>query len=133
MHTVPSTNPFSLTEHVLFRAVLITFGWIPSFSHLLKARIRKRLMLGRRPVPVSFRRRLQMEEETLTLTDEVRLDGSVRVAALSVGSGFLVRYVPQSRYFQSQDLASVVGELSRDQLHVLNTTHQLVLERKVRF
>ncbi len=40
----------------------------------------------------------------MTLAHEISAQLGTRVKALSVGDEFFVRYVPQSRYFQSQEL-----------------------------
>ena len=129
---VPSHKVFSLTKNLAFRGVLLFTGWSPRLSHLLKGQIRKTLMLGQRPAPLTFRRRVRFEEERVLVQDEVRLEGDARVSSLSVGDEFFVRYVPQSRYFQSQELGVSGVTLDARQLAKLNETRQFVLERSVR-
>ena len=103
LNLVPTHKVFTPLKNLLFRAVLVLLGWNPRFSHWLKGTIRKTLMLGSRPVPVRFRRRFSPNGQAISLTDELRLEGDVHFTALSMGGEFFVRYVPQSRYFQSQE------------------------------
>lgn len=131
MHAVPSNKLFTPVKNLLFRFALVILGWHPSFSHSLKGRIRKALVLGRRPVPVRFRRRLKVEDEVITLIDDLYLDANVRFTALSTGDEFFVRYVPQSRYFQSQELSVSGRNLDLSEIDRLNSQRHLSLECKV--
>ena len=128
---VPSHKVFNLTKNLAFRGVLLLTGWSPRLSHLLKGQIRKTLMLGQRPAPLTFRRRVNFEGDIVTVEDEVRLEGDTKVDALAIGDEFFVRYVPQSRYFQSQELGVSGVTLTREQIATLNETRQFVLERAV--
>ena len=129
LQVVPSNKLFTPLKNLLFRAALVSLGWLPAFSHLLKARIRKALILGQRAVPIRFQRRLQLNAEGVTLRDEVVLEGSEQFLALSIGGEFFVRYVPQSRYFQAQELETYGSALHPDALHTLNSSRQIKLEQ----
>ena len=131
LHVVPSNKLFTPLKNILFRSALVALGWNPRFSHLLKGKIRKTLMLGRRPVPGQFRRRLRLEEEAITLTDELYLEDDVRFAALSVGDEFFVRYVPQSRYFQCQELNTRGYTLDEPQIRALNNRQHLSIRQAI--
>lgn len=128
---VPSHKVFNLTKNLAFRGVLLVTGWSPRLSHLLKGQIRKTLMLGQRPAPLSFERRITFEEGEVRLTDTLQLLEQIQIASLSYGDEFFVRYVPQSRYFQSQELDISGVTLSGEQLAELNKTQKFVLERKL--
>jgi len=99
----------------------MTLGRVPALAHRIKGRIRKTLILGRRSVPVRFIRRLMLDGETVRIVDELFLDSGSRFMSLSIGDEFFVRYVPQSRYFQPQELdvsgfvadAGTIAELNR--------------------
>ena len=131
LNAVPSNKLFSPLKTIVFRAALIALGWSPRLSHWLKGGIRKSLMLGSRPVQVAFHRRFSVEEEAITLEDELQLEGRSRVESLSVGGEFFVRYVPQSRYFQSQELEVHPTPLSVEQLATLNAERRIVLQQRV--
>ena len=127
MQGVPSNKVFTLFTNLVFRSVLLLLGWSPKFCHFLKARIRAALIQGRRSAPVTFRRRLNMEGDRVTLTDEYAIQGSARLTGLSVGGEFFVRYVPQSRFFQAHELESRVFELDGPALARLNGGETLTL------
>ena len=128
---VPSHKVFNLTKNLAFRGVLLATGWSPRLSHLLKGQIRKTLMLGQRPAPLAFKRQVTFGEAEVTVQDTLKLEGELKLASLSLGDEFFVRYVPQSRYFQSQELSVSGVTLDREQLADLNKTRTFMLERKV--
>lgn len=131
LHAVPSNKLFNPLKNILFRGALVALGWNPAFSHALKGGIRKTLMLGRRPVPIRFRRSFRIEGEEMRLTDELQRLGKAKLAALSVGDEFFVRYVPQSRYFQSQELDVAGHALGDAELETFNRGQPLVLEQHI--
>jgi len=104
LHFIPANKSFTVFKSLVFRSVLLLFGWSPWFSHLLKGRIRKALIMGQRKSPVKFNRSLKIEGEGICLVTELEWSGESEIKALSIGGEFFVRYVPQSRYFQSQEL-----------------------------
>lgn len=121
MHQVVAGRLFTPLKNVVFRLVLATLGRIPAFCHWLKGRIRRKLILNQPVVPVRFRRRLRLREDgALVLEDEVRLQEGVRLASLRLGDEFFVRYVPQSMYFQPQELQAAGDELSPEEIARLN-------------
>jgi hypothetical protein len=132
LHLVPSNKLFTPLKNFIFRGGLITLGRIPAFSHLLKGRIRKMLILGQRAVPVRFKRTVAIKERELVITDELENLGHLKIKKLSFGDEFFIRYVPQSRYFQSQEL-NIAGEsLTHEQIDELTRTHKHTQIQKVR-
>jgi len=125
LNTVPSNKLFNPLKNIVFRSMLVALGWNTHFSHMLKGNIRKVLMLGRRPIPVRFRRSLHLDEQGITLHDQIQTDGQTRFTALSLGDEFFVRYVPQSRYFQSQELGISGWQAEPQHLDALNQGTQL--------
>ncbi len=128
---VPSHKVFNLTKNLAFRGVLLLTGWSPKLSHLLKGQIRKTLMLGQRPAPLTFRRRVTFADKEVKLEDTLTLTGELKITSLSLGDEFFVRYVPQSRYFQSQELGVSGVTLSNEQLEQLSRERTLSVERTV--
>ncbi len=132
MNIVPSNKLFNPLKNVIFRTVLLLLGWHPTFAHMLKGKIRKMLMLGNRPVPVHFKRKLSVSLDSIALTSEVQLQGNEKFNRLFFGDEFFVRYVPQSRYFQAQEL-DVSGEmLEYAALEQLNKSGRIAKERMIR-
>ena len=130
LNKVPSNKLFTLLKNIIFRSVLFLLGWSSSFSHFLKARIRKTLILGQRIIPVGFKRQLIINEGETILSDELNLHGKVKFKKLSFGDEFFVRYVPQSRYFQSQELEIDGLYLNKEDLEKLH--REKTFRREVR-
>lgn len=131
LHVVASNKLFTPVRNLVFRAALIAVGWIPAAAHMLKGRIRRALMLGRRSAPVRFTRRFRIESRRLVLTDEVRLEEGARLSSLSIGDEFSVRYVPQSRYFQPQELDVSGRRLQGEEIARLNETGGFSWQREL--
>ena len=128
---VPSHKVFNLTKNLAFRGVLLVTGWSPKLAHLLKGQIRKTLMLGQRPAPLAFQRRVTLAEDSVRLEDTLTLTGDIEVTSLSLGDEFFVRYVPQSRYFQSQELGVSGVTLDAEQLAQLSGERTFSMGRTV--
>lgn len=126
MNIVPSNKLFNPLKNIIFRTILLLIGWHPTLAHALKGKIRKMLMLGNRPIPVHFQRSLKVSPDKIVLTSEVKIEDSIKFNRLSFGDEFFVRYVPQSRYFQAQEL-DIHGEmLDTSELAQLHKEHGIV-------
>ena len=88
-------------------------------------------MLGQRPMPIGFRRKLEFNGETLIWLNELSLTGDAQIEAMSLGDEFFVRYVPQSRYFQMQELQVSAYSLTADQIRALNNRKKIVLKQTI--
>ncbi|OGT32453.1 MAG: hypothetical protein A3C44_03375 [Gammaproteobacteria bacterium RIFCSPHIGHO2_02_FULL_39_13] len=124
MNKVPSNTHFTLFKNLLFRSVLLCIGWHTNWSHKLKGAIRKKMMLGNRRVPVDFTRSLTIQANNVTIEDSIKLGNGVKIKELAVGDEFYVRYVPQSRYFQSQELLISGETLPENAITTLNNIKQ---------
>jgi hypothetical protein len=132
MNVVPSHKVFSLFKNLMFRGTLLLLGWIPAFSHFLKGSIRKTLILGQRSVPVKFTRRLDWSDKGITISNNIQSEGNTCFTSLLIGDEVFVRYVPQSRYFQWQELQVSGKSLTRDQLQHLNNHKHLTVTKQIR-
>ena len=130
VNKVPSNKLFTPLKNIIFRSVLFALGWSSLFSHFLKARIRKTLILGQRRIPVHFKRQLTIKDKEIFLVDELKIDGKIKFKKLSFGDEFFVRYVPQSRYFQSQELEITGDILNRQSISDLNETKSYKREKR---
>jgi len=119
LNHVPSNKLFTPLKNIVFRTTLMALGWYPPFAHFLKGQIRKALILGQRKAPVKFTRKLEIKDENISLQDKIELTGNEYFSSLSIGDEFFVRYVPQSRYFQAQELKIKGYELSQYELKQL--------------
>jgi len=132
LNKVAAAKYFTPLKTIIFRAVLLAVGWNTRLCQLMKGNIRKVLMLGTRPLPIRFRRTIQLDPDgtPTAVSDHVRLDGSARFKALSVGDEFAVRYVPQSRYFQRYELDVGGYDLSADDLRRLHQAGEITITRR---
>ena len=72
-----------------------------------------------------------IKDNTIFLADELKIDGNVKFKKLSFGDEFFVRYVPQSRYFQSQEL-EIAGEmLDAQSINEINKTNYYKREKNI--
>ncbi len=62
------------------------------------------------------------------LIDKLINEGKVQFEKLSFGDEVFVRYVPQSRFFQSQELDLKGIEIESEDIKKLNTEGELILE-----
>lgn len=131
LQIVPSNKLFDLPKNLLFRSTLLALGWNPELSHLLKGSIRKTLMLGRRPIPARFTRTLALEADKIILRDDIQLEDDLTFRAMSVGGEFFVRYVPQSRYFQNQELTTHTQDIAHHHIQELNTNKHLRIQQVI--
>ena len=129
LNKVPSNKLFTPLKNIIFRIVLFFLGWSSSFSHFLKARIRKTLIIGQRKIAVSFKRQLIIRGSEISLSDELRLNKIIRFNKLSFGDEYFVRYVPQSRYFQSQELEITGDTLEVKEINIINKTKSYKREK----
>ncbi len=101
---VPSNKLFTPLKNIIFRSILILTGWQPALAHFIKGQIRRSLILGQRHVPISFIRRVEIDQ-SIKIYNRIKIfENKYKFDSLSIGDEFFVRYVPQSRYFQSQEL-----------------------------
>jgi len=118
-HKTPTKvfNPFTF---MLFRLFTLAFGWQEGLAYSLKGFVRRLLMLGSKPMPVRFKQRAQTREEGIRIETAVYLEGNAEATGLQIGDEFPARYVPQSRYFQPQELDVRGYVLNKNELHLLN-------------
>ena len=88
MQEMPLEKRFTPLTFLLFRGTLVLFGWWPAFSHWLKGRIRKALILRSKEVPIRFHRKLTLEGTKMKIGDEIQVEGGPPVTECSIGSEF---------------------------------------------
>jgi hypothetical protein len=130
LNRIPSQifTPFKM---ILFRLALLAIGWSARLSHLMKGSIRKVMMLGSRPVPVAFRRSLWLHQDSIDIQDHIALLGKARFSSLFLGDECPIRYVPQSRYFQSQEFDSRGLRFDEELLSELDACREITVSRRI--
>ena len=121
---------FTPVTMIGFRVFMLAVGWQTKLAYDIKGWIRNLLMTKSGQAPLGYRRTIVFGETGLLLEDEIkRMGPSVR--RLKLGDEFHVRYVPQSRYFQPQELAMRGHELPPEALARLNREGRLVVRRHI--
>ena len=122
---IPSNKYFDIKKFIIFRIFLFSIGWLPFLSHKLKGTIRKILMLGNRRKSITFSRSLEIKDNKIIIVNTIRNEGKLRVLQGLIGEDVSLRYVPQSRYFQSQELHSNPKKFTDAEIDKINTDHFL--------
>ncbi|MEW6236071.1 MAG: hypothetical protein AB1656_11840 [Candidatus Omnitrophota bacterium] len=128
-HWIPSKT-FTPFKFILFRLAMICLGWHEKSAYFLKGGIRRLLMTGQNPAPVRFERTIKLLDNGIDVVTRIQLEGSHTINGLQIGDEFPARYVPQSRYFQPQEL-DVRGYILNDkELEKLNRQREItIIER----
>lgn len=116
LQVVPSDKTFTPVKGLIFRLALVCVGWIPWAAHRLKGLIRKSLMLGSRPVGIRMERSFAFDDGSVRIVDEIERNEDVVIRAIHMGDDFNVRYVPQSRFFQTYELLNSEFEVTLDKV-----------------
>ncbi len=128
-HRVPAKY-FTPVKFIAFRIVMLAVGWHTWMAYQMKGLIRRLLMTRAAKMPVDFRREIAWQGEVLVVTDTLELKGA-KVRRLLIGDEMPVRYVPQSRYFQPQELDVEGWFAPPEALAKLNQSGRLTVRRRV--
>jgi len=124
---IPGNKYFNVYKFIIFRIILILIGWKSNWAHWLKGTIRKTLMLGVRPTDLCFELSLKILDDKILIEKKIeKLSKKLEVARMISGGEFFVRYVPQSRYFQNQELDITEDVLTNKDLKVINDNQTLI-------
>lgn len=127
-----ATKIFNPITFILFRLTMLAIGWNTWVAYQMKGLIRRLLMTKAKVMPLRFSRVVELAGEELVVTDTIELDGEARVARMLLGDEMPIRYVPQSRYFQPQELDVSGYMVPEEVLDRLNTRRRLKVRRRVR-
>ena len=127
---VPADKLFTPLKFIIFRLFLLLFGWNTRMAYWIKGLIRKLLMLKSGKTSSVFKREVRIGDNGITISDTITANG-IKFASLQIGDEFFVRYVPQSRYFQSQEFDSSGYKFSASEIARLNAYETITIERNV--
>ena len=125
-----SFNPWKM---ILFRLFMLAFGWHTGLAYKIKGWIRRLLMLRSGKAPVAFRRTITFGPQECTITDVIELSAGADVVKAKLGDEAAPRYVPQSRYFQLQELDVTGSYLTARDLETLRTERRIRITRRVSY
>jgi hypothetical protein len=130
-HLLPS-KLFTPVKFILFRVFILAIGWNAWLAYQAKGLIRKLLMTRAAKAPARCHRTITLAGDDLVIRDVIEMDPDARVRRFMIGDELPLRYVPQSRYFQPQEL-DVEGWLAPDEaVERLNRQGRLTVTRTLR-
>lgn len=115
---------FTPITMIAFRLFMLLTGWNAKNAELIKGLIRKLLMTKSTKSTISFVREFEFSEQNLTITN--RVDSKAKISSLRIGGQFASRYVPQSRFFQREELENDYWEIKKPDATSL--TRQIVFD-----
>ena len=84
-------------KFIIFRLVLLVFGWQPRLAHFIKGQIRRTLILGQRRSNIKFERRITLRQEKIEIQSKWKFEKIGKIAIVDSGTN-----APQgSQYFQN--------------------------------
>ncbi|MCK5559226.1 MAG: hypothetical protein KAJ51_01485, partial [Thermoplasmata archaeon] len=128
LHRIP-TQTFTPLKMIAFRSMLVTFGRSTELAYGLKGRIRDMLITKSKAVPIGFERDLKYFDDKLEILDSIKLNIPDNFQGVMIGDEFFVRYVPQSMYFQSQELEVEGFMVDERAIKKLNSARELRIKR----
>ncbi len=124
-------SQFTPIKMIIFRIAMIMLGWHTVLAYMIKGGIRKILVWGAKPAPIKFLRAITFDKEGIRITDELKISGNISIKRLMIGDEFNHRYVPQSMYFQSQELDIGGFYLTQEMLSRLNGNKKIKIIRTI--
>ncbi|MCR9205949.1 MAG: hypothetical protein NXH75_15305, partial [Halobacteriovoraceae bacterium] len=97
------STTFTPLKMILFRKLMLLFGWNHRLSYILKSFIRKILLNQNQYSTILFKREISLERFG-EFEDEIINNEGIGIEETFDGGLFEIRYVPQSRYFKVGDL-----------------------------
>ena len=117
LHIIPQKY-FTPIKMIVFRLFILSTGWNAKIADLIKGLIRKLLMTRSSKTQVKFTRNFFINENKIIITNEIQTEQEIKF--LQLGGQFASRYVPQSRYFQWEELDNKYWQADKESLQKIN-------------
>jgi hypothetical protein len=130
MNYAPYQYPTPLKMMAL-RTALLTLAWNTKLSYWLKGAIRDMFITNTKKAPVQFRREIIICGDKIEIGDKISKNASDKLLSINIGDEFSVRYVPQSLYFQQQELEVDGYQLEKELIDRLNASNWIELKRTI--
>ncbi|MDA3864808.1 MAG: hypothetical protein PF689_13175 [Deltaproteobacteria bacterium] len=124
-----NSQTFNPAKMSVFRAGMAAMGWHHKAANQIKGAIRKVLMLRNNTLPITLNRIIKFHKDRVEVIDKINCSKNLKVKKLLLGEELPVRYVPQSRYFQPDELQVKGRELTKTELKILKNTGKLTIKR----
>ncbi|MFY9457883.1 MAG: hypothetical protein WAP23_03065 [Candidatus Spechtbacterales bacterium] len=116
---------FSPITMIGFRVFMLLAGWNAQVADKIKGIIRKAMITDSSKAQISFEREFNFDNNKITIVNKIRTQK--KIASIRIGGQFAVRYVPQSRYFQEEELRDAHWTASQKVLQMLNKKSEMVV------
>lgn len=128
--TILPSKVFTPYKGLIFRSVMLTLGSNTKMSYLLKGIIRNLIIFGNKEVDIHFLRTINfIGEDKIKVMDIITNQTRKGIKKVKIGDEFFVRYVPQSLYFQKEELNIKGYYLDASELKKLSRFGRITLER----
>ncbi len=131
MYSIDSQLPTPF-KMAVFRLLLIALGWNTKLAYKLKGVIRSMIILKNKEQDTWFENTFEFNDSSGIISNKIG-PTSQNFTQLQVGGEFSVRYVPQSLYFQPQELGVGAHVASNKELKELNRKKEITFSDKVEF
>ncbi|HRZ86860.1 MAG TPA: hypothetical protein P5287_03505, partial [bacterium] len=95
-------NILSPIKQIILYLFQLTAGRVSFANHLVKERLRRRMILSHRRAPATLKRTVAIDGGGILITDEIA--GTGRFKRMITGTQISFIYVPSSRWFQRENL-----------------------------
>jgi len=112
-HKIPYKY-FTPATFIAFRTFMLLTGWNARLADWIKGAIRSFLMTRSSKSKMTFERKFIFENNKITVANTINT--SSKISYLRIGGQFASRYVPQSRYFQQEELENKYWDLQNPDL-----------------
>ena len=119
-------TPFKL---ILFRLGLLVLGRWHAGGQLIRKALQKRLILGKKELPISYKRHIEVTAEGVLVKDKISVAGGLKFKHLGIGTDQTSIYIATSNCFQAGSLQPWVS--LDEYLNVLHRDKHVEIERKI--
>ena len=116
---------------IAFRTALLTLAWNTKLSYWLKGAIRDLFITNTKKAPIQFKRVINFDNDKIEIEDKLSANVSNKFISVKIGDEFSIRYVPQSLYFQFQELEFNGYQLEKKIIERLNLEKGITIKSTI--
>lgn len=122
---------FSPFKQQFYKSILKPFIRTRKSSKNPNICARKKINRNRPGEAINFSRKLNIYSSSITLKDTIKIEKNLLFQSLTIGGEFSVCFVPQSKFFQSQELNISNINLDNKYLEILNSKKQITVKQTI--
>ncbi len=121
---------FTPLRFIIFRIFCLMIGVFPGLAKSAKGLFRRILILKAPSSKIEFKRDFVLDEAEVSVEDEIRFRGIRGISEIFLGGNLNFRYVPQSRYFEDNDLFSLPISFKKSDIEKFEKTGEFRMRRR---